>query len=182
MKRMILPALVMLLVVAACEHQPVELPSYLTPAAGFEPENCPGHGSCVFNYYEKSSLNTNDGEYGVQYELKDGGNLVFHFEYTRYNEPLIMDAGYSESVWFEVKPDGDSFLIETGDLRAAGAVFGRFCFCMDAGYFRITDGCIYGRKSGKNSWEIIFNLTAASESNSWNRMKQVNFVRSARPD
>jgi hypothetical protein len=181
MKRITLITLC-LVAMASCEHQPAELPECLTAASGFVPENCPDHGTCKFSYYCGSKLDVTEGEYGLQKEVKAGDNMVFHFEYTRIVSPLILDAGYSESIWFEVKPKGDSFLIGPEDLQEAGAIFGRSCFCPDVGFFRMTQGCIYGRKTGNNCWEISLNLTVASESTTFNRMKQVRFIRSARPD
>ena len=181
MKRIILPIFIAL-ALAACKPDAPELPECLTAASGFVAENCPDQGTCDFRYYECSTLEVTDGEFGIQKELKAGENQVFHFEFTKIVSPLIMDAGYSESIWFEVKPEGNSFLIEQKDLEKAGALFGRSCFCPDVGLFQITQGCIYGRKTGKHRWEVTLNVTASGEYTTWNRMKQCDFVRSARPD
>jgi len=173
---------ILVLAITACDHKPPTLPDCLTSSSDFKPDDCPGNGSCSFEFYPESKLEVLNDAQGIQFKLKEGKNLVFHFEYTRHVSPLITDAGYSESIYFEVKSGCKSFLIREEDLEDSGAIFGRFCFCPDFGYFRISQGCIFGNKINDRTWNVSLNLTATSQSSAYNRMKQRDFLKKERPE
>jgi len=166
---------------SACDHKPATLPDCLTVSSDFKPEDCPGNGNCSFEFYPDSKLEVTQEELNLFFEVKPGENLVFHFQYIKRDHPDIMDDEYNENIYFEVNPTGNSFIISGEDLKKTGALFGRGCFCMDAGYHRIGQGCIYGYKINDRTWNISMNLTATSEYSSYNRMKQQDFVRKQRP-
>jgi hypothetical protein len=162
--------------------RPLDLPDCLTEEAGFKPDDCPVHGDCNFRFYPESRIEVTEDENYTSVEIKEGDYLVFHFQYTRRDNPQIFDDEYSESVYFQVIPDGDTFLITEQELTQASAVFGRFCFCPDGGYHRITRGCIYGKKTSDKTWNISFRLTASSDNNEYERMKQHCFSRAKREE
>jgi len=170
-----------LLFMVACDHKPPTLPDCLSATSGFVPEDCPEGGNCSFTFYPDSKLEISEVEEFLSFEVKPGTNLVFHFYYERNDHPMIMDDEYQEGIYFEVKLDGDSFLITADELEASGVIFGRMCFCPDAGYRRMQSGCIYGYKIDECTWNISMNLTATSEFNSYNKMKQQDFVKKTRP-
>jgi hypothetical protein len=170
------------LVLPACDHTPPTMPECLTAVSEFKPDDCPGNGDCSFAFYPESKLEVKEAEQYVSFEIKSGENLVFHFEYIKHDNPLILDDEYVEDIYFEVKPAGNSFVISTEDLKKAGVLFGRGCFCADGGYHRINQGCIYGYKINDRTWNISLNLTATTEYSSYNRMKQRDFLKTQRPE
>lgn len=182
MKHLHILSLLTALVLTACDHKPPALPDCLTASSGFTPEDCPGNGSCSFEFYPDSKLVVNDEEQYISFEVKPGDHLVFHFKYKRQDNPLIMDDEYEEAIYFEVRPSGNCFLISSENLENAEALFGRMCFCPDEWYHRIDQGCIYGYKINEKTWNVSMNVTATSEFSSYNRMKQHDFTRQVRPD
>jgi hypothetical protein len=177
MKYLKITALLILAAFMACDRKPCTLPDCLTASSNFEPEDCPGNGTCTFEFYPDSKLVVTEENGWIVNEVKSGNKLVFHFEFNKHTQPYITDAGYSESIYFEVEPEGNTFLISQEDLEGANALFNRSCFCPEVGYFRITEGCIYGYKVNEKTWNISLNLTASSASSTYNRMKQHNFSR-----
>ena len=173
-----LQLIIILLVLVACEHNPPNLPDCLTITSGFTPDNCSDNGSCSYEFYPDSKLEITEEEGYVSFEVKSGENLVFRFRFHKNDNPIIMDDEYEETILFEVRPSGNTFLITRDDLNKDGAIFGRMCFCPDGGYHRIGEGCIYGCKINSRTWNISLNLTAISEFSSYNRMKQKDFTRS----
>lgn len=181
MKNLRTITIMLILALSACDHKPPTLPDCLTASAGFNPDDCPGKGNCSFEFYTDSKLEfTEEGQY-LSFEVKPGANLVFHFTFRKHDNPMIMDDEYEEKIYFEVNPAGNSFLISGEDLKKAGAMFGRMCFCPDGGYHRIDQGCIYGYKINCRTWNISLNLTASTEFSSYNRMKQTDFSKKERP-
>lgn len=178
----LLPLCFLVLVgLTACDHEPPSIPDCLTESGGFNPDDCPGNGTCSFVFFPDSKLEITQEEKYVSFEVKPGKNLVFHFEYDKHDNPMITDDEYYEHIYFEVKPECNSFVIHEEDLKTACALFGRLCFCPDSGYHFIEQGCIYGYKINDHTWNISLNLTASSGNSSYNRMKQRDFTRTGRP-
>jgi hypothetical protein len=174
--------IILILALSACDHKPPSLPDCLTASSDFKPDDCPGNGSCSFEFYTESKLEITEEGKNLSFEVKPGKNLVFHFYYKKHDNPMILDDEYEETIYFEVNPSGNSFLITGEELKKAGAIFARMCFCPDGGYHRINQGCIYGYKINDRTWNISLNVTASTEFSSYNRMKQRDFSKAVRPD
>ena len=89
--------------------------------------------------------------------------MVFQFNYSYNDDPIIIDDEYSEEIKVEIEPGINNFIISGDDLRKSNAVFGTFNFSPNAGYHRITDGCIKGIKINENEWQIDLNIIASAE-------------------
>ncbi len=172
--------LLLILLVTSCTDKPAILPDCFTAKGEFIPEECPTKGNCSFEYYPDSKIIVTDDSLSSWMEVVDGDFLVFMFKYKKNDNPMIMDDEYEEYIWFEVQPEGDSFLITGDQLRNAGAMFGRMCFCADGGYHRITEGCIYGYRKSDKTWNISLRLTTVTNVSTYERMKQHDFTRTTR--
>ena len=181
MKNFCLFCILLVLAFSSCDHKPPTLPDCLSATSDFKPDDCPGNGNCSFEFYPDSKLEITEDGQSVSFEVIPGNKLVFHFEYIKHDNPMIMDDEYYENIYFEVNPEGNSFVISGVDLEKAGALFGRGCFCPDGGYHRIDQGCIYGYKINDRTWNISLNLTATTEFSTFNRMKQRDFSKKERP-
>lgn len=115
-------------------------------------ESSPDGETTEFNFYPNATL-TQDYPYVV-----DGNSLVFERYFERDDEPLIADDEYSDQFFFEVTPDGESFLLEGESLRTANTLFNVFCFCAPSDVFEITDGFISGEEIG-GIWRISVDIS-----------------------
>jgi hypothetical protein len=170
------------LMLSTCGPKTPELPECLSASSDFEPEDCPDNGTCTFEFYSGSKLQIDDSEQYLTFEVVAGDNLVFHFHYKKNDNPQIQDDEYQEDIYFEAKPSGNSFLISSDQLKQAGVIFGRLCFCPDEWYHWVDQGCLYGTKVDDDTWNVSLNLTTTAEVSTYKRMKQHDFIKAARPE
>lgn len=114
-------------------------------------ENLSAGDITEFNFYQDATL-TNAYPYVV-----DGNGLVFERYFERDDEPMIADDEYSDQFFFQVTPEGNSFLLEGEDLQALPSAFNVFCFCVPSDVFEITDGSISGEEIG-GIWSISVDI------------------------
>lgn len=163
----------------SCEKKTIiEYPDCLEQFGEFEPNNKPGKGTVEFIFYDRSDLKVTEYDRGVSVEKVAGNKLVFKYQYVADDEPNIADDEYSEIIWFVVDPKGDSFEIHSDDFEDSGASFGRMCFCADGGFHWISDGCIYGKKTGEGKWEVSIAIQSETNYDKYTRMIQADFLAS----
>lgn len=104
-----------------------------------------------FHFYQNATL-TNAYPYIVE-----GNSLVFERYFESDEVPTIADDEYSDQFFFQVSPEGDSFLLEGEDLRNLPSTFNVFCFCAPSDVFEITDGSISGKEIG-GIWHISVDI------------------------
>jgi hypothetical protein len=91
-----------------------------------------------------------------------GNKWVFKYSYKAQDVEMIADDEYFESYEFEMAPPkGNSFTIEGDDFIKNKVIFNRGCFCLDAGLRQLEEGKIIGKKTGKNTWLVTFDLMIA---------------------
>jgi hypothetical protein len=114
---------------------------------------------------------------GKTIELKDNGSngvfaeiteresaLLFEYTFIASQNDAVTDDEYTETLAFTITPNKSGiFNLKGSDLRKAQAYFYKGCFCMDRGYFAITDGTITGRKLNKTTWYISVNVSYKSK-------------------
>ena len=105
-----------------------------------EEERVPEGDLTEFNFYQDAKLTSS-----VPY-IVDGNSLVFERYYERDDHPQIADDEYSDQFFFEVTPEGSSFLLTGEELRSVPSAFNVFCFCIPSDVFEITDGMISGEE------------------------------------
>lgn len=116
-------------------------------------------GTFSFNFYQNSELElvANEGTYQKWANRKEGNKLVFEYEFTADDEPMIADDEYSETIRFEVEKNTEQFTLKEANLTTSKATLTKYCFC----YFPIQPekdvqptGEITGTKISENQWEI----------------------------
>ncbi len=141
----------------------------------FKPAEIPKNDNYSLVIHENASLTLFPNGEQVTPQIDNGNKLVFEYLYKKPVNPMMTDAGYEESILFEIDPQSDSFLLSGSELDSARAVYGNLCFCIDAGYHPITGGCIRGRKTGKNEWQIDMNIEAFGRSREFSKMLSEKF-------
>lgn len=116
-------------------------------------------GAFRFNFYQNSQLEivANEGTYQKWANRKEGNKLVFEYEFTADDEPMIADDEYSETIRFEIEKNTEQFILTGTNLTTSKATLTKYCFC----YFPIEPGKdvkptgeIKGTKISDNQWEI----------------------------
>lgn len=114
-------------------------------------EGVPTGDITEFNFYQDASL-TNGYPYIV-----GGSGLVFERFFEKDDNPQIADDEYSDQFFFQVNPEGGSFLLEGEELRVTPSMFDVFCFCFPSDVFEITDGSISGEEIG-GAWQVSVDI------------------------
>lgn len=136
-----------------------------------------------FVFHENATLEITEEDNGsedgwITVEVIKGENLVFEYYYEKKDKEMIADDEFTESLYFEIPTDLDSFLIDTEHLEEANAVYGIFCFCINAGFHRMPSGCIKGEKISESEWLIELILQKEFEYHSFNKMLSEVFAKS----
>jgi hypothetical protein len=176
MNRVIIALIAVLISFSACEKKKIEMyPECLNLFGEFTPNNKPMDGEAEFVFYKNSALEVNEDENYIYFNKVEGDQLVFKYEFTADDNPMIADDEYGESIWFAVDAEADSFDIPASDFKDANVIFGRMCFCADRGYHRISDGCIHGEKVSENKWAVAFVIRSSSDYDTYIRMIEGEF-------
>lgn len=112
----------------------------------------------------------------VNPQIENGNKLVVEYRYRKPVNPMIKDAGYTESILFEIDPDVTKFLLSGKALDESKALYGNLCFCPDAGYHPITEGCIKGKKLNRKEWLIEINIKAYGKNREFSKMLSEKFI------
>ena len=115
-------------------------------------EGQPSGDLTEFNFYDNATLSF-DYPYVVE-----GNSLVFERYFERKDEPHIADDEYSDQFFFEIVPEGGSFLLEDEALLSTNATFNTFCFCAPTDVFQITGGTISGNERN-GVWNVSVDIS-----------------------
>ncbi|MFI1743544.1 hypothetical protein [Thalassobellus sediminis] len=123
-----------------------------------------------YEFYENSDLSVSQVEgsylkYGI---ISEGDKVVFKYNYVAEDEEQIADDEYSESIFFYIDSNIDSFNFVGEDLLNSKTTLTKYCFC----YFPSSNeksvdptGAISGKKIDNNRWSIDFDITFYGEEN-----------------
>ncbi len=132
-----------------------------TKAQQQKPEVNPEMKRFVYQSNSSISKRTYDSIY-FDIDYKTGDKWVFKYSYKAKDVVMIADDEYFESYEFEITPPtGNSFTINGDDFIKNKVIFNRGCFCIDAGLRQLEEGKIIGKKVGKNTWLVTFDLMIA---------------------
>lgn len=149
--------------------------AFLTACKTEEPKNCicnetefiadpiPNTSEYSLTFQENSAIEIKNNQNFNEVSIIEGNKLVFEFKYVKDDEPFIADDELTETILFEIDDNSDSFELIDNDLEDASVVFGRFCFCVDAGYHLISNGCINGQKLADDKWQINMSIVYKAE-------------------
>jgi hypothetical protein len=141
----------------------------------FTPERIPQTNDYLLQVYENASIFIFENGEELTVQIDSGNKLVFEYSYNRAINPLMVDAGYNETILFEVDAVSKKFLLKGSALEGAKAVYGNLCYCPDAGYHLIKEGCIRGRKSGRDEWQVEMNVKAYGQHREFSKMLSEKF-------
>lgn len=124
--------------------------------------------------YPNASLNIIETENSKFIEVEEGNNLVFEYKFSTEGAPEIADDEFTEIVYFELNANTEDFSFNENDFEGINAYLGRFCFCGNTGFFKITSGTMNGEKTGNNQWRVSINVEAMIEANE--NVPEMNFT------
>lgn len=120
-------------------------------------------GTFEFSFYKDSQLSivSNTGTYLKWANIESGEKIVFEYEFTADDEPLIADDEYSETIRFEIDKNAALFSLKNSDLNTTKTTFTKYCFC----FFQTTPekavaptGTITGKKLSETEWDISIDV------------------------
>ena len=121
----------------------------------------------LYNYWVLSqrTIDTATTDNIFIYSINPGNKLVFLYQYI--NDPCGMayDAGYRESVVFEVPADANSFSFGNKELKNANAYHRIECFCPNTNARPVTEGSLTGYKLSNATWHVQGTITIPGSSN-----------------
>ncbi len=178
MNRTVLVFIISLSVAGCGKHlsQLTAVDDCITNNPEFIPATVPTTDNYSLVIHENASLDLFQNGDELVPQIENGNKLVFEYLYKKSVNPMMVDAGYTEHILFEIDALSKSFLLSGSALEAAKAMYGNLCFCIDAGYYPIKSGCIKGKKSGKNSWEIEMIIKAFGNTREFSKMLSEKFV------
>jgi hypothetical protein len=89
-----------------------------------------------------------------------GDKWVFKYTYRAAEMEMMADDEYAETYEFEMTPPkGNQFVITDADFEKNKVLFTRSCFCPDGGIRQLYEGTIEGKKVGRNTWLVNFDLS-----------------------
>lgn len=89
------------------------------------------------------------------FSVEPGDSTVFRYEHNVIPPDNVLDAGFFETLVFQVSPNADRFELEEGDFDRAKAFYLRSCFCeLPGAAFEVTSGTIRGERLSQVHWII----------------------------
>lgn len=122
---------------------------------------CPKEGSYTTELQENKKLSIKIEEAtGYLYpEVTEGDNLVILFNYNKEAPEGIADGNHSETIHFEIPRDFVELKKKDNELSDVNLLFGKHCFCEDAGYYKVSNGELSVIKHpSKISFELFFKV------------------------
>lgn len=89
-----------------------------------------------------------------EFEVVNGKELVFKYEYRSKEYLMISDDEFVERLFFKVLPKGKKFIYNLKNIKKSHLLYSQSCFCMDAGNYVIQKGSIVGKKVNKTTWDV----------------------------
>jgi len=103
---------------------------------------CPVEGECSIQLLKNKQLliKTEETTGNLYPKITAGNNLVIEFNYTKASPENIADGTYSETIHFEIPSDFTELKKKNNDLVAVNLLYGKHCFCEEAGYYAVSEG------------------------------------------
>lgn len=119
---------------------------------------CPKEGECSILLLENKQLvlKTEEATGNIYPEVTNGSSLVVVFSYSENAPKGIVDGNYSETIHFEIPKEFSELNKKNYELADVQLLYGKQCFCEDAGYYKVTKGKLIANKKDAN---IYLNLT-----------------------
>lgn len=109
-------------------------------------KDCPVEGTCKMEVLPNKSLEVRSDESGgLYYQLTDAENTtVVLYQYDKNVPANLADAGYRETIVFEVNNTDQLLDLSGKALQQTKMLFGRMCFCArgQTGNFRVEQGSL----------------------------------------
>jgi hypothetical protein len=152
--------LIPLLMASGCKTQPTEASTTQNTSIGAatnKPSGCPEEGNCTVKIHQQKTLNIQKDDTGAYYpQMVAGETTVVEYTYLKKGPEGTADGDYSETIFFEI-PAGNQNLSKTdATLQQVKLLYGKHCFCREAGYYPVTEGTL---SVVKNAKELKFNLS-----------------------
>lgn len=139
-----------LLTLTACQQEAERL----DPATP-KPQACAG-GTCSYAYLTDARLRLQEETASVA--LERGNRLVFTYTFTADDNPQVADDEYSESLWFELDPDGaERVVLRDKELRDAKLTFRPMCFCIIE-LVPVEAGSLVAERLDEDRWQVELDL------------------------
>ena len=103
-------------------------------------------------------FNTSDS-INPEFEVVNGKELVFKYEFRSKDYLAISDDEYVERLYFKRLPKGNRFVYNLKNLKKSHLLYSQSCFCMDAGNYVIQKGSVVGTKINKTTWNVKINFS-----------------------
>lgn len=103
-----------------------------------------------------------DSSLMLQLTVIEGNRRVFKYNRTTHPPKNLMDAGFSESVYFELPPGKEAFDYAGDELRQINTYYTQSCFCEWTGALPISKGHIRGEKISGPIWSVKGTIYPAS--------------------
>ena len=133
-----------------------------------KPEVCKD-GKCDFEIMTDSEIFILEDSAITEFDIVNGDNLVFQYQYQSNDNKRIADDEYLERIFFEIHADSSSFSFSDAELIDLNAVFQRSCFCPGPFWVRIESGLITGTKQDDGEWKIDADLSIEIDGNTIER-------------
>lgn len=113
---------------------------------------CPDKGECSILLLENKQLiiKTEEATGFLYPEVTNGNSLVIVFSYGMNSAEDTVDGNYSESIHFEIPRDFSELNKKNKELADVHLLYGKQCFCEDAGYYKVENGKLIIKKQDAN--------------------------------
>lgn len=118
-------------------------------------------GSCTAELQgSKQLLIKTEEATGYLYPIvTDGDNLVIVYSYNKNAPEGIADGNHSETIHFEIPKTSNSLNKKDLELADVKLLYGKHCFCEDAGYYEVLNGELSViKQDSKISFELSFKI------------------------
>lgn len=105
--------------------------------------DCPEDGYCetTLQNNKKLSIKVEESTGYLYPQIEEGENILIEFTYNKgEHDGAIVDASYSETIHFEISKDITELSLKNDDLKHVNLIYGKHCFCPDAGYYAVSIG------------------------------------------
>lgn len=118
--------------------------------------DCPDDGTCTVVLHKNKKLTIQDDGTGSLYpDMEEGSNIVVEYTYHKAGPAGTADADFTETIHFEIPSDMTKLSKENASLSDVNLLYGRHCFCVDAGYHVVNKGKLLVDKTSDG---IMFDL------------------------
>jgi len=105
---------------------------------------CPPKSECTFEILAGKSLDIKNNDAGTYFHLRDTpGKTVYRYTSKKITDPLIQDAGYSETILFETDGSLQNLDYSGTAIQKVQLLLNVQCFCRGkAGMYTVKEGTL----------------------------------------